>query len=309
MTQADDLPSDDSVRAVLDKVAPDYTAFSIHALAGSFSNHTHRVNIDFSNSPSQQIVLRQYNEANGDCAGKARREFHTLHALQSHDVPIPKPLYLDDDGTLLGSPGIVTAFVPGTQLLAAEKTQEWASKVDVVAQMLAQIHDTPYADIDHNLLMNANVEVAWFTKSDVVPKFMSAHPDGAMVWETVRDVLPRRQQVEPKLVHVDYWSGNILWHDDRLSAIVDWEEAAYGDPVIDVAYCRMEYYLEGLDDAADRFLQVYEAESGRPVANLGLWELAASARPMIDPNSWFTRPMMADRFRRFIANAKQRILD
>jgi aminoglycoside phosphotransferase (APT) family kinase protein len=101
-------------------------------------------------------------------------------------------------------------------------------------------------------------------------------------------------------------SGNILWENDRISAIVDWEEAGYGDPGMDVAYCLMELYLEGMDTAAAEFLQAYEQEAGRPVANLAYWELAAAARPMIDIDGWITRPFMAERFRRFIANALKR---
>jgi hypothetical protein len=68
----------------------------------------------------------------------------------------------------------------------------------------------------------------------------------------------------------------------------------------------MELYLEGLDDAADRFLEVYEQDFGQKVANLALWELVASARPMTDPEGWFTRPMMRERFHQFIVNAQAR---
>jgi aminoglycoside phosphotransferase (APT) family kinase protein len=52
--------------------------------------------------------------------------------------------------------------------------------------------------------------------------------------------------------------------------VVDWEEAAWGDPGIDVGYCRMELCLSGSEDAARVFLESYEAEMGSPVANLGL---------------------------------------
>lgn len=297
-----DMPSNERVRAVLAVVAPTYSAFNIQPLAGSYSNHTHLVNIE--DSPPQKIVLRRYNEDNGDCVGKARREFHALKFLQDQGFPAPKPLYLDDAGQLLGSPGIVTAFVPGQQIEAATQTREWADNIDTVAQMLARIHATPYSD--KQFLMNANVEAAWFLKPGVVPDFMKGHPDGEMVWKTVAEVLPQIRAVEPVLIHLDYWSGNILWDKGQISAVVDWEEAAYGDPAVDVAYCRMELYLEGLDEAADRFLQVYEQATGQQVANLGVWELAASARPMLDLDGWFTRPHMDERFRRFIANAKNR---
>jgi hypothetical protein len=92
MSQANDVPSSETVRAVLNVLAPACSVFNIHPLAGSYSNHTHLVNIEFTDRPTQQVVLRRYNEANGDCTGKARREFQTLELLQGHDIPAPKPL-------------------------------------------------------------------------------------------------------------------------------------------------------------------------------------------------------------------------
>src|SRR5687768_11269395 len=111
MSQQNDMPSRDTVRAVLDVVAPVNSGFSVHPLAGSYSNHTHLVKIEFADSSPQQIVLRRYNEANGNCISKARREFQTLKLLERQNFPAPRPLYLDDAGDLLGSPGIITEFV------------------------------------------------------------------------------------------------------------------------------------------------------------------------------------------------------
>jgi len=109
------------------------------------------------------------------------------------------------------------------------------------------------------------------------------------VWQTVHDLRPEIAVVEPTLVHVDYWSGNLLGSGDQVSAVVDWEEAGYGDPAIDVAYSVMELFLEGLDDDADDFLRTYHRETGRTLANLAYWKLAASARPMMDLDGWLSR--------------------
>jgi aminoglycoside phosphotransferase (APT) family kinase protein len=37
------------------------------------------------------------------------------------------------------------------------------------------------------------------------------------------------------LLHGDFWPGNALWRDGALVAILDWEDAAIGDPLADVA--------------------------------------------------------------------------
>lgn len=92
--------------------------------------------------------------------------------------------------------------------------------------------------------------------------------------------------VSPVLVHLDYWHGNILWHRGRISAVVDWDFAGYGDPAIDVAYFRMNMYLRGIKEAADVFLRAYEEGAGKVVKNLGSRELAAAAQPLPDPMLW-----------------------
>ena len=48
---------------------------------------------------------------------------------------------------------------------------------------------------------------------------------------------------------------------------------------------------------------VTEYVPGKPI------ELPASAPPMMDPDDWFAHPYMAAGFRRFIAEAKQRLLE
>jgi len=147
----------------------------------------------------------------------------------------------------------VTAFVAGKMIEAVVAPETWGERAEILAQMLARIHKVNYAEADQTLLMDANVNAAWFLKRGSVPEFMKGHPDGVRVWETVRDGLTRRQVDKPVLIHLDYWSGNVLWENEQISAVVDWEEAGYGEAGIDVAYCLMELRLLGQDKAADRF--------------------------------------------------------
>ena len=49
-------------------------------------------------------------------------------------------------------------------------------------------------------------------------------------------------------------SHNMLCNPGDITAVVNWEDSGYGDPGVDVAYCRMELFLEGMNDAADEFL-------------------------------------------------------
>ena len=281
--------------------------FRIDSLPGSYSNFTHLVEI--TDGETGKIVLRRYNPANyEEGRNKPACEYHALEMLHKAGVPAPRPLLLDETGDLLGLPGIVTAFAPGKQVEPPTQAPLWGKLAAKTAQMLARIHQAPVTAAHKPWLMDDNTEVAWFIKDGEIPDYMRHDPDGEMVWHLVNTHWRRWQPVEPRFAHTDYWSGNILWQDGEISAVVDWEEAGYGHPTADVAYCRMEYFLEGLPDAAEEFLRVYENAAGWKATDLPLFELAASARPMTDPDGWFTRPRMEEHYRRFVANAKAGLL-
>ena len=135
--------------------------------------------------------------------------------------------------------------------------------------MLVQIHAVPCSATGQSFLLDADSEAAWFLRTGAPPEYVQAHPQGMAVWQTAHDHFPRLEKTRPALVHIDYRPGNVLWDENGISAVVDWEEAAYGDPAIDVAYCRMNMAIKGQTQAADEFLQTYERETGHQVANQG----------------------------------------
>jgi aminoglycoside phosphotransferase (APT) family kinase protein len=210
---------------------------------------------------------------------------------------------LDEIGATLGIPGIVTDYVTGQHVESPADPLPWAR---AMAAMLARIHSVPCDAVARSALLDANAEAAWFLRPGRVPDFMQAHPGGPAVWQAAHQIWPSLAPVPPTLVHIDYWPGNILWNRGEISTVLDWEEAAYGDPGIDVAYCRMDLFLRGMGQAADLFLDAYEAAAQRQVANLGFWELAAAARPMFHSEGWVSESPARERFQRFIAEALER---
>jgi aminoglycoside phosphotransferase (APT) family kinase protein len=273
-------PATEVVQTLLDVLAPGSSIQGIAALPGSFSNASHVVEILDAGGTRSRIVIRRYAIfRNYDREEKARREYLTLKLLRAHGIPVPEPLYLDEQGDILGSPGIVTRFTPGNHLIDPPDPVAWAR---AMATMLVRIHAVP-CSLPTTVLLDANSDAAWFAHSATVPRPLVDHADGPRVWRAVRDLLPHMRPASPVLTHLDYWPGNILWHDGEISAIVDWEEASYGDPGVDVAYGRMHLLLLGMEDAAEAFLETYQAVTGCPVENLALWDLTAATRAMPDP--------------------------
>ena len=235
-------------------------------------------------------------------------EFKTLAWLQSSGAAVPKPLYLDESGARFGSPAIVTSFIPGEHIRrATDHPSDLLAWVREVEATLAKIHSVPWNATAKDFLLACDPNLLWFLRSGVVPDYMKAHPDGTLAWEAVRDLLPHREPVPAAFIHTDYYPGNLLWDQGRITAVLDWEEASFGDPGADVAYCRMDMFLTGMHQAADEFLRIYETETGRPVANLGFWEFAAAARPMFHPAARRIYDAPAkERLQQFIADAKMR---
>ena len=291
----------------LERIVPGSSLLKIELLPGSFSNHTHLVEVCLPNGNRYKLVVRRYKVfGDYDRGEKARREFKTFELLNKHHVPAPEPLLLDESGDMLGSPGIVTRFVEGNLIMDVPPDSiDWARKL---ASTLAGIHSIPCGRAEKEFLLMGNDQAAWFLKYDTPPSYMQNYPGGVELWSLMRDLSSQLRADTPSLLHIDYWSGNILWHENEISAVLDWEEAAYGDPAVDVAYARMHLVLMGAPDAADEFLRVYESEIGHKIKNLGFWELAASVRPMIDPVDWNVHETGSNKdvFMEFIESAKKR---
>ena len=203
------LLSEESARALLDTIAPGSDVLAIGLFPGSFTNYTHLVEARSGDGSAVRVVVRRYLvDDSYDRGEKARREFKTLELVQESDIPVPRPLLLDDVGSLLGAPGIVTDYVSGEMF--AEPADP-LSCARALAAMLVRIHSVSCDAEARSSLMDANSAATWFLRRDTVPSVMDAHPDGAMLWQMLRDLLPATQPAPPTLVHIDYWLGNLLW--------------------------------------------------------------------------------------------------
>lgn len=295
--------------ALLERIVPGSSLRKIELLPGSFSNHTHLVEVRLPNGNPFKLVVRRYKIfGDYDRGEKAFREFRVFELLRQPQIPAPEPLLLDESGDILGSPGIVTGFVEGNLIM--DVPTDYMVWVWKLARTLARIHSIPCGKEEQKFLLKGNDQAAWFLKYDTPPRYMPEYPGGTDLWHFIRKLSADIRADLPSLLHIDYWSGNILWQENEISAVLDWEEASYGDPAVDVAYARMNMVLMGAPNAADEFLHIYESEVGRKIKNLGFWELAASVRPMVDPVDWKvteTTGLNTEVFLQFIEDAKKRV--
>lgn len=205
-------------------------------------------------------------------------EFHLLSAVAKTDFPAPKPLWLG-----VGVPGTDSDFyvmtrLPGrtigTYLGGAEKLPE-RYLLDL-AELLAKLHNYPldtFADFierqGYREVLNDNVS-GWYrrrieawrryaTETDADCHLPSPTMTWLLAW--LETHVPQDER-KPVLLHGDYNIHNFLAVDDRVTGVLDWENAMFGAPEQDLAYLRQH-----IDKHIDwnRFVRHYRDSGGREV--------------------------------------------
>ena len=274
------VPLDPAVaRSIVDEVAPRHKLTSVTPAQAAFTNAVHILEIESAGGNILRLVVKQLTD--DPDPERAVAEYHGLQIARKHGIPAPEPVLLDDTGSLLGIPGIVTSFVEGRQIASPEDPRRWAEDL---ARFLLRVHDVR-PDAEERRHIYDGWDMGLFFLDGEWPKIKAGHPLTETLYGVVQEIKSEIRTGSPSLIHMDYWPGNVLWVDGRVSALIDWDSAGFGDPALDVGYFRMNMYLRGIKEAADPFLRYYEAQSG-PVRNLGFWEVACAVRPLPDPPLW-----------------------
>ncbi len=250
--QPDGAPATlDEWTALLAGSLPGRHLTAVQPMAGGTTNEVVRLTVDGAGGRGHFVVRWRRGAAGGERQGLSTMayEFRLLSALTVRGIPVPRPVALVEAAASPAGPYLVTEFVagrpsPGTVPVMAAMTR--------AAGVMAAIHEIDAGDRDLTFL--ASVGSLGDNGLDTNPAC---------------------------LVHNDFWPGNLLWHGGRLAAIVDWEDAGRGSPLIDLANARLEMWLAYGRAAAGRFTSSYLRE--RPhvaLKALPEWELtlADSAR-------------------------------
>ena len=109
------------------------------------------------------------------------------------------------------------------------------------------------------------------------------------------------------LLHGDFWLGNLLWQGERLTGLIDWEDAMVGDPLADLGKSRLEMlWTLGEEAMAIYTAQYLSRNRGLDARALPFWDLWGAAR-LTHFASFATESqdiaLMQKQFDRFVADA------
>jgi aminoglycoside phosphotransferase (APT) family kinase protein len=242
---------------------------AVKKMFGGFSKETFIVDLGGSGEPLKSIVIRKDVDG-GPVEGSAVDELPLLQALRDQGIPVPRPLWAETDASIFGHPFIVVECCPGS--VAANINSSVSDKngilnAKLMAKVLAQIHRidlTKFPVIsaqDARAPLKTHVErlidgfISQWHRRRVDP---SAIMTAALAW--MRANIPATTP-RPTLVHGDASLRNMLVHENKLSALIDWELWHIGDPNEDLASVKPD--IEQVMSWKD-FLNEYYAHGGLP---------------------------------------------
>lgn len=203
----------------------------------------------------------------------AAAEYTALQLVAEAGLPAPKPRYVSE-------PGPVSFYVMDFALGAVDVSPRDPHRfVRLMAQQLVTIQAV---DI-------------FASKWEAIPAFppygspRTNPPNPDLPEAEVRFALERADLpplVDPVLRHGDFWPGNVLWLEEEISAVIDWETVSRGQPLFDLAISRLDILWILGPEAMEEFTALYLEMSGRDCGHLRFWDLRAALRPMANLGDW-----------------------
>lgn len=308
----------DALRVWLDSAVPELIAadarVEIRQYPSGFSNLTYRVSVSTDNGERAYVLRRPPRGVKPGIAHNVGREHDVLAALHPLGVPVPRAIARCDDAHVIGAPFYLMEHVDGV-ILRGSAPSELSSNADTATTTLAQLSHTFVSTL-------SQLHAVDVTRG---PLAALGRPDGYV--ERQVDGWTRRWHASrtddvPDLEHVAKWlaahrppdrTGTLIHNDfkfdnlvldrhtmHRVVAVLDWEMATIGDPMMDLG-TSLAYWVEAGDAPVFKMLglgvtalpgsvrraelaQAYGVASGRDVSDtpfyyaFGLFKVAVIAQ-------------------------------
>jgi aminoglycoside phosphotransferase (APT) family kinase protein len=220
--------------------------FTVRKFKGGQSNPTYCI----STEAGPYVLRRRPPGVAASSAHAIDREFKVLCALQGAGLPIPHVYFYCDDAAVIGSEFYMVEYVEGRVFWSAELPElispERGQFLDSMNASLARLHKVDFNAVGlgnlarHEGYIQRNFERWWKTYN--TSKLVEIS-DMDWLASALRERLPTAEPLT--LIHGDFGIYNLIAHpkEARIAAILDWEMATLGNPLVDLAHT-MRPWLE-----------------------------------------------------------------
>lgn len=302
----------------LAEAAPGWVAVGdslvVRQFPAGFSNLTYLLTLHGVDGERALVLRRPPHGVTGGIAHDMAREYHILSALHPLGVPVPRPVAMAAESTVLDAPFYVMEYVPGVILRGAPPAMLCDDAIALPGRMqaisrtfvetLVRLHAVDVSAAPSLTTLGrpdgyVQRQVQGWTK-----RWVASRTNGVPAMDQVAEWLEAHRPAErgAVLVHNDFKLDNLVLTNDLsgVRAILDWEMATVGDPLMDLGTA-LAYWVEA-DDAPifrslglgitalpgayrrDDVVRAYGAASGRDVSDapfylaFGLFKVAVIAQ-------------------------------
>lgn len=259
------MPDAEALLPLIQKAFPHSQLLRSWPLSGGISATMVALEIQQADGQTRKLIVRSHAHA-----GLAEKEFRLLQLLQAQTIKTPAPYLLDQSGT---TASLVIDYIEGEMCFTPADLD---SHMRQLANQLALIHNLNMQQHDLSFLPQSGRDCAELGRERPFPN--PNFPQEAKIRARLTPADPPKPQNKRALLHGDFWPGNSLWQDGQLTAIIDWEDAQVGDPLIDFAQSRSEIaWIFGLR-ALSTFTHHYQQQMPLDYTALPYWDLCAALR-------------------------------
>jgi aminoglycoside phosphotransferase (APT) family kinase protein len=252
---------------------------NVRVVGGGFSKTTVMVDVDASDIPRHTLVIRAETEDSLLFYDGAQidNEYRVQRLLYRSGIKVAEPLWLEIDTSPFGVRFLVSARAAGRNFGTAIQVNESLSEAllrDLMANLHA-LHQTPIDERDADVrdshlahwqqfrtLSESTAENVAYWRSNIAQLRLPPSPIIARAIGWLATHIPQSDEA-PCLIHRDYGLHNVLIENDRISCILDWENATMGDPAEDLAW--IANALAGTVERK-KLLNLYAELRGRPIS-------------------------------------------
>jgi aminoglycoside phosphotransferase (APT) family kinase protein len=238
-------------------------------------------------------VLRTSSPSGVAVSWSRPQEFAILATAHAAGVKVPEPVICCSDEAVIGRPFYLMGRLPGEarghRLVRDPALPRYGEKLaHSLGRELARLHRVA-PPVERLAFMPIPKTAPSLARVAEYRGHLDALDAVEPVLEWALSWLERRAPEAERisLVHGDFRTGNYLVHDGALSGILDWEFAAFGDPLEDLGWMLARYWRFGAYrreaggiGSRQSLLSGYEAEAGHAI-DRGLvpyWEVMATVR-------------------------------
>jgi aminoglycoside phosphotransferase (APT) family kinase protein len=269
---------DRRIERLLREFAPGARLARAWPLAGGISATMTAFEVELRDGAMKRFIARQPASHKFEAdRNAAAHEFRVLSALREAGLPVQTPYLLEPPTEEFPEPFFVAEYIEGKPEVAPKDAKGYVRRF---TEQLVRIHAVDHASLGLDFLP---VQTRGYGERREAPNDSLRETE---IRDALESMTPILRSNRPVLRHGDFWPGNILWRDGEVVGVIDWEDALVGEPLADVAICRLDLWWILGQEGAREFTDRYRSLTDFDFRDLPYWDLCASLRPITNIYEW-----------------------